>query len=125
MLVHGRTRSVAARATRDYTKRCASKTRSGRCGDSLNPLLTVRPWCTWYASIRRGYDGVLANERIGDGHADAVIFGRPFIANPDLPSRLTNGWPLAESDPSLWYSANEATRANPDKGYTDYPYYSA
>ena len=46
--------------------------------------------------------------RIGAGHADAVIFGRPFIGNPDLPARLTNGWELAESDASLWYSASEA-----------------
>jgi hypothetical protein len=49
--------------------------------------------------------------------------GRPdrlwpaFIANPDLPGRIANGWPLSEVDPTTPYSGNEA-------GYTDYPAYA-
>ena len=70
-----------------------------------------------------GYDGATANARIAEGAADAIIFGRPFIANPDLPMRLTHGWPLAESDVARWYTANAEMKANPQDGYTTYPNY--
>jgi N-ethylmaleimide reductase len=43
-----------------------------------------------------------------------VAFGRPFIANPDLPERLFTGAPLAVPDPSTFYTPGEA-------GYDDYP----
>ncbi|MGE8183557.1 hypothetical protein, partial [Pseudomonas mandelii] len=33
------------------------------------------------------------------GLSDLVVFGRPFIANPDLVNRLRHGWPLAEAGP--------------------------
>jgi len=46
--------------------------------------------------------------------ADAVAFGRTFLANPDLPKRLETGAPLNTSDAATWYSQGEA-------GYTDYP----
>lgn len=45
-----------------------------------------------------------------------ISFGRAFIANPDLPARLKNGWEFNKYDRSTFYS-NEA------KGYTDYPFY--
>ena len=51
------------------------------------------------------------------GYADMVGFGRPFIANPDLPSRLENNWPLAELIPNALFGGTE-------KGYSDYPVYS-
>ncbi|OBZ88429.1 12-oxophytodienoate reductase 1 [Choanephora cucurbitarum] len=47
-----------------------------------------------------------------------VAFGRAFIANPDLPERIRNGWELNEYDRSTFYT-NEA------KGYTDYPFYKS
>lgn len=50
-------------------------------------------------------------------YADMVGFGRPFIANPDLPQRLKNNWPLAELIPSTLFGGTET-------GYTDYPTYS-
>ncbi|KAJ5585256.1 uncharacterized protein N7459_005056 [Penicillium hispanicum] len=55
---------------------------------------------------------------IGDG-ADAVVFGRYFIANPDLPRRLKEGLPLNAYDRSTFYGADP-----PEKGYTDYPFYT-
>jgi N-ethylmaleimide reductase len=49
-----------------------------------------------------------------DERADLVAFGRDFIANPDLVSRMRNGHPLAKRDPAEWYGAGA-------EGYTDYP----
>lgn len=51
--------------------------------------------------------------------SDAVVFGRWFIANPDLPRRLKEGLPLNEYDRTTFYSAEP-----PSKGYVDYPFYS-
>ena len=51
------------------------------------------------------------------GLADLIAFGRPFIANPDLPERIANGWPLNSLDPATVYGGAE-------KGLTDYPTYS-
>ncbi|KAL0082465.1 12-oxo-phytodienoic acid-like protein [Phycomyces blakesleeanus] len=46
-----------------------------------------------------------------------VAFGRSFIANPDLPLRLKNDWPLNKYDRSTFYTSGSV-------GYTDYPYYN-
>ncbi len=51
------------------------------------------------------------------GLADLIAFGRPFVANPDLPQRIANGWPLNALDPATLYGGAE-------KGFTDYPVYS-
>ncbi|WP_342052719.1 MULTISPECIES: alkene reductase [unclassified Cupriavidus] len=48
------------------------------------------------------------------GFADMIAFGRTFIANPDLPARIANGWPLNPLDVATLYGGNE-------KGLTDYP----
>ncbi len=55
-----------------------------------------------------------ADRLIRDGIADAVAFGRDFIATPDLPQRLAAGTPLNTPDPSTFYGGDAA-------GYTDYP----
>jgi N-ethylmaleimide reductase len=46
--------------------------------------------------------------------ADAVSFGRAFLANPDLVERIRLGAPLAEADPATYYTGG-------DQGYLDYP----
>ena len=46
--------------------------------------------------------------------ADIVAFGRPFIANPDLVTRLEKNAPLNEPDRATFYGGGAA-------GYTDYP----
>ncbi|RDW61542.1 hypothetical protein BP5796_11434 [Coleophoma crateriformis] len=51
------------------------------------------------------------------GEADAIVFGRWFIANPDLPVRLAKGLPLNPYDRNTFYGADP-----PQKGYTDYPF---
>lgn len=55
-----------------------------------------------------------AQQAIASGRADAVSFGRAFIANPDLVERLRTGAPLARPDFSLLYTGE-------DRGYIDYP----
>ncbi|MDX1669896.1 MAG: alkene reductase, partial [Limnobacter sp.] len=47
--------------------------------------------------------------------ADFVVFGRLFIANPDLPERFELGAPLNEPDVQSFYGGTE-------KGYIDYPF---
>ena len=52
------------------------------------------------------------------GLADMIAFGRPFIANPDLPARIANDWPLNPLNPATMYGGNA-------EGYVDYPLYSS
>ena len=61
-----------------------------------------------------GYDGDRAEEDLKDGKGDLIAFGRPFIANPDLPERFRTGAELAEPDYDTFYTPGE-------KGYIDYP----
>ncbi len=56
-----------------------------------------------------------ANQVLAAGEADAVAFGVPFIANPDLPERLRRNAPLNPPDQGTFYSSGP-------KGYTDYPF---
>ena len=63
-----------------------------------------------------GYDAARGKAAIDEGIADLVAYGVPYIANPDLPARLENGWPLNEADRDTFYGGGE-------KGYTDYPAY--
>ena len=55
-----------------------------------------------------------AEQLLRAGEADAVAFGKLFIANPDLPKRFALNAPLNEPDPQTFY-------ADGPKGYTDYP----
>jgi 2,4-dienoyl-CoA reductase-like NADH-dependent reductase (Old Yellow Enzyme family) len=74
--------------------------------------------------LKQAFGGVfIANERFGkaqanawlaEGKADAVAFGIPFIANPDLPARLAQDAPLNEAQPQTFYAAGPV-------GYIDYP----
>ena len=65
-----------------------------------------------------GYTFDTASAAVESGEADAIAFGRPFIANPDLVQRFANGWPLADEAPmDVWYSPDET-------GYADWPSYS-
>ncbi|MDA8482453.1 alkene reductase [Pseudomonas resinovorans] len=74
--------------------------------------------------LKEAFGGVfIANERftkasasawLESGKADAVAFGIPFIANPDLPERLRLDAPLNEPRPELFYAKGPV-------GYIDYP----
>ncbi len=61
-----------------------------------------------------GFTSETAEQVLAAGEADAVAFGKLFIANPDLPNRLARNAPLNPPDSSTFY-------ADGPKGYTDYP----
>lgn len=60
-----------------------------------------------------GYDRDNALAAVRNGSADAVAFGRLYIANPDLVQRLKVGAPLNPYDRATFYGGDA-------KGYTDY-----
>ena len=64
--------------------------------------------------LNSDYDGPSAHERMAEGIADGISFGRPFISNPDLVHRLAVGAPLAPGDSGTFYAGGPA-------GYVDYP----
>ena len=64
--------------------------------------------------LNSDYDGPKGQAALDAGEADAIAFGRPFIANPDLPDRLRDHLPLNPVDPATLY-------ARGPEGYTDYP----
>jgi 2,4-dienoyl-CoA reductase-like NADH-dependent reductase (Old Yellow Enzyme family) len=74
--------------------------------------------------IRKAFDGPLvlnsdftlarAQAALDAGEADAITFGRPFLANPDLVERLRRNAPLNPDVMATWYSQGP-------EGYIDYP----
>ena len=78
--------------------------------------------------IKQTFGGpVIANEEMDtsdaqrlleSGIADAVAFGRDYIATPDLAQRIAAGAPLNEPDPDTFYPQPGQDLA---VGYTDYP----
>ncbi len=74
--------------------------------------------------LKKAFGGLyVANEKftlesgnaiLASGDADAVAFGVPYIANPDLPERFAQGAALNPADPTTFY-------ADGPVGYTDYP----
>ncbi len=65
-----------------------------------------------------GYTQATAEAVIASGEADLIAFGRPYLSNPDLVERFTNGWELNPPADMKSWSAPDA------RGYTDFPFYS-
>ena len=61
-----------------------------------------------------GFTLETGNQALAEGWADAIAFGVPFLANPDLPERFRRNAPLNEPDEATFYASGP-------KGYTDYP----
>jgi N-ethylmaleimide reductase len=61
-----------------------------------------------------GFDRASAEQALTQNRADLIAFGRPFLANPDLPERYRKGAPLNAPDMATFYTPGA-------KGYTDYP----
>jgi N-ethylmaleimide reductase len=80
----------------------------------LDTLAMTRAYWTGPVITNNNLKLESAQAVITAGLAEAVSFGRAFIANPDLVARLETGAPLAKPDYSLLYTGEE-------KGYTDYP----
>lgn len=80
--------------------------------DFAYQLWAPRPYLT-----AGGYDANSASEAVDRLQNTGIVIGRPFIANPDLPTRIRSGIELAVSDSSTHYAAGPEGV----KGYTDYP----
>ncbi len=64
--------------------------------------------------VAGSYTPERAEDVLTKGYADLVAFGRPFVSNPDLVSRLENNYELAGLDGATLFGGDE-------HGYTDYP----
>jgi N-ethylmaleimide reductase len=64
--------------------------------------------------LNSDYTKEKAQAALDAGEADAIAFGRPFLANPDLPHRFAEGLPLNKDVMETWYSQGP-------EGYVDYP----
>jgi N-ethylmaleimide reductase len=77
-------------------------------------LKEVKPHFKGSVIVNGGISPADAATLIADGSADAVAFGRLFIANPNLPERIRAGSPLNEFVYETAYGGGA-------DGYTDYP----
>jgi N-ethylmaleimide reductase len=84
-------------------------------GDVMTPIRSI-----YKGAIlgNMGYSAEESEAAISSGKLDAVAFGVPFLANPDLPDRFAKNATLNAPDPTKFYSAGA-------EGYTDYPYLAA
>jgi 2,4-dienoyl-CoA reductase-like NADH-dependent reductase (Old Yellow Enzyme family) len=79
--------------------------------DSIGPAIKNAFGGVYIAN--EGFDQGSAEQALAEGRADAVAFGKLFIANPDLPWRFATHVALNEWDSKTFYSGGAA-------GYTDY-----
>jgi 2,4-dienoyl-CoA reductase-like NADH-dependent reductase (Old Yellow Enzyme family) len=86
--------------------------REKEAGDSL--AATLREAFGGPYIVNERFDKASANAALANGTADAVAFGVPYIANPDLPERFKADAPLNEPRPELFYAKGA-------QGYIDYP----
>lgn len=87
-------------------------TREKEGPDSIGPKLKEIFGGPYIANER--FTKASANAWLASGKADAVAFGIPFIANPDLVERLAKDAPLNEAHPETFYAKGPV-------GYLDYP----
>jgi 2,4-dienoyl-CoA reductase-like NADH-dependent reductase (Old Yellow Enzyme family) len=88
----------------------------GTFGKADHPPIapSIRRVFTGPLILNSDYDAVSGQAMLDAGTADAIAFGRTFIANPDLPYRFANAIPLQKDVMATWYSQGP-------EGYTDYP----
>jgi 2,4-dienoyl-CoA reductase-like NADH-dependent reductase (Old Yellow Enzyme family) len=86
--------------------------REAQGADSLGPKLKQLFGGVYITNEQ--FDKASANALIASGDADAVAFGVPYIANPDLVTRFARDAALNSPKPELFYGGGA-------KGYTDYP----
>ncbi len=81
--------------------------------DRIGPVLKKEFGGIWIANEQ--FTRETGNEVLAAGEADAIAFGIPYLANPDLPARFALDEPLNEPDKETFYGEGP-------KGYTDYPF---
>ena len=89
-------------------------TREAQGPDSISPALKKAFGGIYIANQQ--FTKESADAIIASGVADAVAFGVPSIANPDLVERFRTGSPLNPPNPATFYAF-----ADKSEGYTDYP----
>jgi len=65
--------------------------------------------------INGGYNKKTGNEALANNEAEAIVFGTPFISNPDLVERFQADADLTQPDNTTFYTSDA-------KGYTDYAF---
>jgi N-ethylmaleimide reductase len=81
--------------------------------NAVNNAALFRPFFDGPLLSAAAYTPESAAEAIDKKHADAIAFGRLFIANPDLVERIKQNKPLNPPDRSTFYGGGA-------HGYTDY-----
>ncbi len=64
--------------------------------------------------LNGGYGAETGAAAIQNTGVDAIAYGIPFIANPDLVERFKQNAPLNDADPTTFYTHER-------QGYVDYP----
>lgn len=64
--------------------------------------------------LNGGFDGESGEAAVAEGRADAIVYGKHFLANPDLVERFARKAELNGFNPKTFYSPGP-------EGYTDYP----
>ncbi|MGQ0619996.1 MAG: alkene reductase [Panacagrimonas sp.] len=64
--------------------------------------------------LNGGFDRESGEAAVAEGRADAIVYGKAFLANPDLPTRFAQKAPLNPVDFGTLYTPGP-------KGYSDYP----
>ncbi|KAL5845859.1 hypothetical protein ACOSQ3_009383 [Xanthoceras sorbifolium] len=87
--------------------------------DTSHSLLPMRKAFSGTFLAAGGYGREDGNKAVAEGYADLVVYGRLFLANPDLPKRFELDAPLNKHNRDTFYISD------PIIGYTDYPFLEA
>ncbi|KAK1371757.1 12-oxophytodienoate reductase 2 [Heracleum sosnowskyi] len=88
----------------------------GDIAESPQSLVPMRKAFHGTFIVAGGYSREDGNSAVAENRADLVAYGRPFLANPDLPKRFELNAPLNKYNRSTFYLSD------PVVGYTDYPF---
>lgn len=98
-----------------YVSFIEARADAGMAIDTPQAVDQLRPFWPKPLILAGGFTGQSAEDAIRSGRADAVAFGRYFIANPDLVQRFKLGAPLNDYDRKTFYGGSAP-------GYVDYPF---
>ncbi|XP_062098367.1 putative 12-oxophytodienoate reductase 11 [Humulus lupulus] len=88
----------------------------GDIDETPHSLVPMRKAFNGAFIVAGGYGKEDGNNALAENRTDLVAYGRPFLANPDLPNRFELNGPLNKYNRSTFYLSD------PIKGYTDYPF---